>query len=54
MFDAFGGDEFVGDLLDRAGPPAHGQNFQAVVVVEVDVEGGDDDFVVVVLDITIA
>ena len=51
MFDAFGGDQFVGDFLDRAGLAADDEDLQAVVVVEVDVEGGDDDLVVVVLDV---
>jgi len=38
VLDTFSGDEFVGDLLDGPGPAAHGQDFQAVVVVQVDVQ----------------
>ena len=51
MFDAFGGDQFVGDLLDGAGLAADNEHLKAVVVVEVDVEGGNDNLVVVVLDV---
>ena len=51
MFDAFGGDEFVGDLLHQRSLAAHDQHFEAVVVVEVDVQGGNNNFVVVVLDV---
>src|ERR1039458_10582752 len=51
VLDAFSGDEFVGNLLDGPGLAAHGQDFQAVVVVQVDVQRGKDDVVVVVLDV---
>ena len=40
-----------GDLLDRGGFAADNEDLQAVVVVEVDVEGGDYYLVVVVLDV---
>ena len=50
VFDAFGGDEFVGDAFDGGGLAADGEDFHAIMVVEVNVEGGDDDLVVVVLD----
>src|ERR1039458_2621217 len=51
VLDAFSGDEFVGNLLDGPGLAAHGQDFQAVVVVQVDVQRGNDDVMVVVLDV---
>ena len=51
VLDAFGGDELVGNLLHQRGLAADDKDFEAVVVVEVDVEGGDDDLVVVVLDV---
>lgn len=51
MLDALGGDELVGNLLDGPGLAAHGQDFEAVVVVQVDVQRGDNDVVVVVLDV---
>ena len=51
VLDAFSGDELVGNLLDGPGLAAHGQDFQAVVVVQVDMQRGDDDVVVVVLDV---
>ena len=51
MLDAFGGDEFVGDFADDAGLAAHDQNFQAVVVVQMDVDGGENRVVMVVLDV---
>ncbi len=51
MFDAFGADEGVGDGLDVAGPAADGDDFQAVVVVQMDVQGGEDHVVVIVLDV---
>ena len=51
MFDAFGGDEFVGNLLHQRGLAADNEDLQAVVVVEVDVEGGNDQLVVIVLDV---
>ena len=51
VFDAFGGYQFVGDFLDRAGLSSDDEDFEAIVVVEVDVEGGNDDLVMVVLDV---
>lgn len=45
MLDAFGGNKLVGDLLDGPGLAAHGQDFQAVVVIQVDVQSGNDDVV---------
>jgi len=51
MLDAFGGGQLVSDLLNGPGLPAHGQEFQTVVVVQVNVQRGDDYVVVVVLDV---
>ena len=51
MLDAFGGNQFVGNPFHQRRLAANNENLQAVVVVEVDVEGGDDDVVVVVLDV---
>ena len=49
--DTFCGNEFVGDLFHQRCPAADDEDFEAVVVVEVDVEGGDNDLVVVVQDV---
>ena len=38
VLDTFSGDEFVGNLLDCPCLPSHRQDFQAVVVVQVDVQ----------------
>ena len=51
VFDALSGDQLVGDLLDRGGLAADDEDLKAIVVVEVDMEGGNDDLVVVVLDV---
>ena len=51
VFYPFGGDEFVGNLADGAGLAAHDQNFEAVVVVEMNMNGREDYVVVVVLDV---
>jgi hypothetical protein len=51
MLNAFGGDEFVGNLLHDGGLATDDKDLQAVVVVEVDVEGGNDQLVVVVLNV---
>ena len=45
-----GGGELVGDLADGGRRAADDEHFQAVVVVEMDVDGGQDAVVVVVLD----
>jgi len=50
--DAFGGDEAVGDGLDFLARATQDDDFEAVVVVEVDVEGGDDGVVVLVLGLS--
>ena len=51
MLDAFGGDELVGNGFDGGGLAADQQHLHAVVVVEMRVDGGDDDALVIVLDI---
>jgi len=51
VFDAFSGDEFVGDPLHEDRLPADDKDLEAIVVIKVDVEGRDNDFVMVVLDI---
>lgn len=49
MLDAAESAESVGEGGDLAGGPPEDENFEAVVVVEMDVEGADDDLLVVVL-----
>jgi hypothetical protein len=51
VLDAFSGNELVGNLLDGPGLAAHSQHFQAVVVVQANVQRGDDYVVMIVLDI---
>ena len=51
VLDAAGPDEPVGDLLQGPGGPAEDKDLEAVVGVQVDVEGGDDRFVVGVLEV---
>ena len=51
VFDAFGGDEFVRQLLDVRRLAADGQHFEAVVVVEMTVQSRDDRVAVFVLQI---
>jgi len=43
--------EFIGKFLDLAGLALHGNDLQAVVVVEVDMLGRDDGILVVVLQV---
>jgi hypothetical protein len=51
VLHALGSNEFIRDAFDDGGLAPNGEYFQAVVVVQMDVERGDDDFVVVVLDV---
>jgi len=51
MLHPFGGDEFVGDLLDSSSMAAHDQHLEAVVVVQVHMNRGDNQLRVVVLDV---
>ena len=40
MFDALGADQSVGNLLYHARFSSDYQNFQAIIVIQVDVQGG--------------
>ena len=51
VFHAFGGDERVSEFFHRGYATAHDDDFQAVVVIEMDVERGDDALAVIVLQI---
>lgn len=51
MFDAFGGEQSIGHLTNAVGSPAHGEDFETVVVIEVDMQRGDDQVAVVMLDV---
>ena len=51
VFDALGGNEFIGNFADDRRLAAHEQNFQAVMVVEMDVDSRKNDVVMVVLDV---
>lgn len=51
MFDAFSGDQLVGEFFDFGALAADGEDFETVVVVEVAVERGDDDVAVFVLEV---
>ena len=52
MFDSFGGDQFIGNLLHQWGFATHDEDLQAVMVVEVDVQSGDDCLMMVVLNVS--
>ena len=51
LFDPLGGDEVIGQAMDGICRAAYGKDFHAVMVVEVDVQGGDDEVAVIVLDL---
>jgi len=51
VFHALGGNQCVGDSFDAVGPAADGEDFEAIMVIEMDVQRGDDEFAVVVLDV---
>ncbi|MPN38047.1 hypothetical protein SDC9_185570 [bioreactor metagenome] len=51
MLNPVGSNQFVSDLFDSGGLAAHRQHFEAVMVIEVDVERGKNKVVMVVLDI---
>ena len=52
VLDAFGGRQFISNLLDNVRLAANDQKyFQAIVVIKMNMEGGNDDFVMVVLDV---
>ena len=49
MFHAFETDHFIGEGLQRGGCSFQQDHFQAVVMVDVNMGGGDDGIVMVVL-----
>jgi hypothetical protein len=51
VFDAFGGNQLVGNFFDKRCLAAHHQHFQAIMVVKVNVDGGNNDFVMVMLNV---
>ncbi len=51
MFHALGGDESVGEQADAMRFAAHHQNFEAIIMVEMNVERRNDQLGVVVLHI---
>ena len=52
VLDALGGDQLVGKLFDFGCLAADGEDFKTVVVVEMAMQGGDDDLAVFVLEIS--
>lgn len=51
MLDALGGDQLIGHGLDlRSGSP-HCEDFHAVMMIEVDMQGGNDPIPVLMLNI---
>ncbi len=51
MLDAVRGDQFIGDFLYSCGLASHSQDFQAIVVVQMDMERGKDYIMMIVLDV---
>jgi hypothetical protein len=51
MFDALGGDERVSHLSNPVGATANGENFQTVTMVQVDVQRGNNQIAMIVLDV---
>ncbi len=49
MLDAFGADERVGNLLDMLCFTLNDQDLEAVIVIQMDVNGGNDIPVIIVL-----
>lgn len=50
MFDAFRGDQHVGHFADGGRFSADHEDFKAIVVIQMHVQGGEDVVVVIVLD----
>src|ERR1035441_5931829 len=50
VFDAFRADQHVGHLPHHGALASHHQNFQAVIVIQVNVERGEDGVMEIVLD----
>ena len=51
MLDAFGRDQFVGELLDSLCVAADSEHFETMIVVKMTVQRGNDHFAVLVLQI---
>ena len=51
MFNSFGRDEFVSNPFHQGSLTTDDEDFEAVVVVQMNMEGGDNDLVVIVLDV---
>ena len=49
LLDAFGGHEFIGDLLDVEGLAPQDQHLETLIVIEMNVECGNDFMMMVVL-----
>lgn len=52
MPNALGADEFVGQLLNIAGTAAQEHHFKTRIVIQMGVQRGDHDFVVLMLKIS--
>ena len=50
VLDAFGANQCIGHLPHHGGLAAHHQHFQAVIVIQVDVQRGEDGVMEIVLD----
>jgi len=50
VFDSFSANQGIGHLADFGGAAAHDQNFETVIVIEVNVKGREDGVMVIVLD----
>ena len=51
VLHTIGRDKLVGDFLNQTRLAAHDQHLQAIMVIEMDMDSGDNDFVMVVLDV---
>ena len=51
VLDAFEADEAVGESLDARGSSVDNQDFEAGVVIEVGMAGGDNEVVMLVLEV---
>ena len=51
MFHTFTADQVIGNSFNESGFAAHQQDFQAIMMVQMDMDGRKDDVVMVVLDV---
>lgn len=51
MLDAFGADQGIGKCSDALGIAAHDQNFETIIMVEMNVQSRDDEVGMMVLQI---